>query len=65
MFSKKVQSYINQIMVEEEEMQQDEKVFCQQAESINSCCCLHEITAQKQATELVIVAACDLAWTTK
>ncbi len=33
MYSKKVQSYINQIMVEEEEIQQDEKVFCQQADT--------------------------------
>lgn len=33
MFSKKVQSYINQIMVEEKEIQQDEKVFCQQADT--------------------------------
>ncbi|MEH2167735.1 MAG: PAS domain-containing protein [Nostoc sp.] len=32
MFSKKVQSYVNQIIVEEEEIQQDEKVFCQQAD---------------------------------
>jgi PAS domain S-box-containing protein len=31
-FSKKVQSYINQILSEEEEIQQDEKVFCQQAD---------------------------------
>ncbi|MEH2002187.1 MAG: PAS domain-containing protein [Nostoc sp.] len=30
MFSKKVQSYISQIIVEEEEIQQDEKVFCHQ-----------------------------------
>ncbi|HYX17931.1 MAG TPA: PAS domain S-box protein [Nostoc sp.] len=33
MFSKKVQSNINQIMVEEEEIEQDEKVFCQQADT--------------------------------
>ncbi|MFN6461994.1 MAG: PAS domain S-box protein [Nostoc sp. DedVER02] len=33
MFSKKVQSYINQIIVEEKVIQQDEKVFCQQADS--------------------------------
>ncbi len=32
MFSKKVQSYVKQIIVEEEEIQQDEKVFCQQAD---------------------------------
>ncbi|MHC5723376.1 MAG: hypothetical protein ACYTXY_04325, partial [Nostoc sp.] len=28
MFYKKVQSYINQIIVEDQEIQQDEKVFC-------------------------------------
>ncbi|MEH2201478.1 PAS domain S-box protein [Nostoc sp.] len=33
MFSKKVQSYINQIIVEEEEIPQDEKVFCRQADT--------------------------------
>lgn len=33
MFSKKVQSDINQIMGEEEEIEQDEKVFCQQADT--------------------------------
>ncbi|QFS44168.1 histidine kinase [Nostoc sphaeroides CCNUC1] len=33
MFSKKVQSNINQIMVEEEAIEQDEKVFCQQADT--------------------------------
>ncbi|MEH1826463.1 MAG: PAS domain S-box protein [Nostoc sp.] len=33
MFSKKVQSYVNQIIVEEEERQQNEKVFCQQADT--------------------------------
>ncbi|MEH1900535.1 MAG: PAS domain-containing protein [Nostoc sp.] len=33
MYSKKVQSYINQIIVEEEDIQQDEKVFCQQADT--------------------------------
>nr|WP_322746336.1 PAS domain-containing protein [Nostoc sp. LEGE 12450] len=33
MFSKKVQSYINQIMVQEEVIQQDEKVFYQQADT--------------------------------
>ncbi|MEH2073344.1 MAG: PAS domain S-box protein [Nostoc sp.] len=33
MFSKKVQSYINQIIVEEEEILQDEKVFCRQADT--------------------------------
>ncbi|WP_375475540.1 PAS domain S-box protein [uncultured Nostoc sp.] len=32
MFSKKVQSYVKQIIVEEEKIQQDEKVFCQQAD---------------------------------
>ncbi|MEH2175876.1 PAS domain S-box protein [Nostoc sp.] len=32
MFSKKVQNYVKQIIVEEEEIQQDEKVFCQQAD---------------------------------
>ncbi|MEH2258539.1 PAS domain-containing protein [Nostoc sp.] len=32
MFSKKVQSYVKEIIVEEEEIQQDEKVFCQQAD---------------------------------
>ncbi|MEH1914571.1 PAS domain-containing protein [Nostoc sp.] len=32
MFSKKVQNYVKQIIVEEEKIQQDEKVFCQQAE---------------------------------
>ncbi|MEH1949516.1 MAG: PAS domain S-box protein [Nostoc sp.] len=32
MFSKKVQSYVKQIIVEEEEIQEDEKVFCQQAD---------------------------------
>ncbi|WP_448266234.1 PAS domain S-box protein [Nostoc sp. DSM 114159] len=32
MFSKKVQSYVKQIIVEEEEIQQDEKGFCQQAD---------------------------------
>ncbi|MEH2357605.1 PAS domain-containing protein [Nostoc sp.] len=32
MFSKKVQSYVKQIIVEEEEIQQDEKVFCQQGD---------------------------------
>jgi PAS domain S-box-containing protein len=31
-FSKKVQSYVKQIIVEEEEIQQDEKGFCQQAD---------------------------------
>jgi PAS domain S-box-containing protein len=31
-FSKKVQSYVKQIIVEEEEIQQDEEVFCQQAD---------------------------------
>ncbi len=34
MFSKKVQSYINQIIVAEEEIQQDEKVFCQQVDIV-------------------------------
>ncbi|MEH1922979.1 PAS domain-containing protein [Nostoc sp.] len=33
MFSKKVQSYVNQIIVEEEERQQNEKVFYQQADT--------------------------------
>ncbi|MEH2125125.1 PAS domain S-box protein [Nostoc sp.] len=33
MFSKKVQSYVNQIIVEEEEIQQHEKVFCQQTDT--------------------------------
>ncbi|MEH2192829.1 MAG: PAS domain S-box protein [Nostoc sp.] len=33
MFSKKVQSYINQIMVEAGEIPQDEKVFCRQTET--------------------------------
>ncbi|MEH2329336.1 MAG: PAS domain-containing protein [Nostoc sp.] len=32
MFSKKVQSYVKQIIVEEKEIQQDEKGFCQQAD---------------------------------
>ncbi|MEH2044762.1 PAS domain-containing protein [Nostoc sp.] len=32
MFSKKVQSYVKQIIVEEKEIQHDEKVFCQQAD---------------------------------
>ena len=32
MFSKKVQSYVKQIIVEKEEIQQDEKVFCQQGD---------------------------------
>ena len=33
MFSKKVQSYINQIIVAPSERQQDEKVFCEQADT--------------------------------
>ncbi|MEH2055226.1 MAG: PAS domain-containing protein [Nostoc sp.] len=33
MFSKKVQSYVSQIIVDEEEIQQDEKVFCQQVDT--------------------------------
>lgn len=33
MFSKKVQSYINQIIIAPSEIQQDEKVFCQQADT--------------------------------
>ncbi len=33
MFSKKVQSYINQIFLEEEGIQHDEKAFCQQADT--------------------------------
>ncbi len=90
MFSKKVQSYINQIMVTEEEIQGDAKgdlhpalyessglpnhpgsnkeMICSScltslgeaalndhlppASCLLQCCCLHEITEQKQATEL-------------
>ncbi len=52
MFPKKVQSYIKQIIVEEKEIQQDEKVFClteSYSASTNSSYRLRKITRKQKA----------------
>ncbi|MEH2372624.1 PAS domain S-box protein [Nostoc sp.] len=52
MFSKKVESYINQIIVEEKEIQEDEKVFClteSYSASTNSSYRLRKITRKQKA----------------